>query len=96
MFAIFVAAQFMPTPAQIPRETFDRPFQYLLYTDLALWTWPPDAHWALARHGVNQYMGQASWFDFNSNGTTDQLDLDCAQTNLGNDCLTGGPGTPCQ
>ncbi|MBN9693470.1 MAG: sulfatase-like hydrolase/transferase [Verrucomicrobia bacterium] len=45
--------------------------------------------------GVNQYWGQASWFDVNSDGTTDQTDLDCVLANLGNNCLQTGPGIVC-
>ncbi|MBX3732462.1 MAG: sulfatase-like hydrolase/transferase [Verrucomicrobiae bacterium] len=45
--------------------------------------------------GVLQYWGQASWFDVNSDGTTDQLDLDCVMANLGNNCLESGAGIVC-
>jgi len=45
--------------------------------------------------GVNQYWGQASWFDINSDGTTDQTDLNCVLANLGNNCLQTGPGIVC-
>jgi len=45
--------------------------------------------------GVKQYWGQPSWFDFNNDGTTDQKDLDCAQANLGHNCLQGQAGSPC-
>ncbi|HRI14777.1 MAG TPA: sulfatase-like hydrolase/transferase [Verrucomicrobiota bacterium] len=45
--------------------------------------------------GVNEYWGQPSWFDVNSDGTTDQTDLDCVMANLGNNCLESGAGTIC-
>ncbi len=45
--------------------------------------------------GVLQYWGQASWFDVNSDGTTDQMDLDCVTANLGNNCLENGAGILC-
>jgi arylsulfatase A-like enzyme len=45
--------------------------------------------------GARQYFGEPSWFDFNADATTDNQDLQCISNNLGNDCLTNGPGTAC-
>lgn len=46
--------------------------------------------------GVRDHWGQPSVFDFNADGVTDRLDLQCAQANLGRDCLAQGPGKKCQ
>lgn len=47
-------------------------------------------------NGVHRYWGQPSVFDVGNNGVTDQDDLDCVITNYGHDCLSRGPGQPCQ
>ncbi len=46
--------------------------------------------------GVQRYLGQPSVFDFNKNGVTDSQDLQCASSNLGNDCRVSGAGRTCQ
>ncbi len=45
--------------------------------------------------GVHRFWGQPSVFDFNNDGTTDENDLRCVQSNFGNNCLISGPGQPC-
>jgi arylsulfatase A-like enzyme len=45
--------------------------------------------------GVKAYWGQPSWFDFNADGTTDEKDLACVQSNSGHNCLAGQSGSPC-
>ena len=37
--------------------------------------------------GVNDFLGVASFFDFNNDGTTDAQDLAIVEANLGADCL---------
>ncbi len=45
--------------------------------------------------GAIRNLGQASVFDFDNDGTTDEADLECILSNLGNVCTTDDPGAPC-